>query len=1140
MINPSAFGRRAALWLTLAVSYAAFGQADYSTPYTVSKFAGLTGIAANSDGTINYAQFNLPLGITLDSNGNLYVADSGNDTIRKVTAAGITSTLAGSVGFTGIADGTGSAANFKTPSGVAVDGAGNIYVTDSLNHTIRRVTAAGVVTTLAGLPGVYGSVDATGTTARLNNPMGIALSSAGDLYVADTNNHTIRKVTTAGVVTTFAGTAGVAGSADGTGVGASFRNPFSLAFDASGNLFVSDSGNNTVRKITPAGSVTTLAGGIGVSGSADGTGTAARFNAPEGLAVDASGNVFVADSGNSLIRKISSAGVVTTVAGSVGGGRSVDGTGAGAKFQNPAGLVVDGSGTLWVADFYNHTIRKVTAAGVVTTFAGASGSSGSVDGTGNAATFDNPYGIAIDPARNIYIADRLNQTIRKVSAAGVVRTLAGLAGVTGSVDGTGSAARFNYPFGVAADASGNVYVADSGNQSIRKITPAGVVTTLAGSNGLIGSADGTGSSARFFSPSGVAVDTSGNLYVADSGNHTIRKITPAGVVTTLAGSPLAPGSANGTGSAARFFSPYGVAVDAGGNVLVADSANHLIRKITAAGVVTTVAGQTGVAGSRDGSGALATFNFPLALSFDGAGNLYIADYQNTIVRMITAAGLVKTVAGTAGIYGSDDGTGAAVQFYDVAGVAADTSGVIYVVDSSNNLIRKGLPPGAANITKQPASQTVSVGQSVTFSVTASGSGLTYQWQKNGANISGANGASYTISPVQLSDAGTYAVVIASSTTSVTSLAATLGFNSAPTITTQPASVTASVGQSATFAVTTTGDAAPTFQWQKNGVNIAGAVGASYTIGSVQASDAGSYAVIVTGSAGTVTSSAATLTVNSVAINPGRLTNLSVLTDISAAVPSFTAGITIGGASGTEPLLVRAAGPSLGALGVPGTLADPKLDFYSGQTVIATNDNWGGGATLAAVFAQVGAFPYASATSKDAAVFSPAVVPGGYTVIVSGVGGTIGTAIAEVYDATPTGSYTASSPHLTNVSVLKQISVGGSLTLGFTIGGSTSKTVLIRAIGPALGLAPFSIAGAMTDPQLTLYNSANAVIQTNDNWGGDAAVMAAIAATGAFPVANTASKDAMLVATLAPGGYTAAASGVGGVGGFAIVEVYEVP
>ena len=217
------------------------------------------------------------------------------------------------------------------------------------------------------------------------------------------------------------------------------------------------------------------------------------------------------------------------------------------------------------------------------------GSRGSTDGTGSAARFFGPTGVAVDAAANVYVSDQLNHTIRKITPAAVVSTLAGLAGSPGSTDGTGSAARFFQPLGVAVDAAGNVYVADTNNQTIRKITPAGVVSTLAGLANSQGSTDGTGSAARFFAPTSVAVDAVGDVYVADDSNHTIRKITPAGVVSTLAGLAGSAGSADGTGSAARFFNPFGVAVDAAGNVYVADTGNNSIRKITPAGVVTTFA-----------------------------------------------------------------------------------------------------------------------------------------------------------------------------------------------------------------------------------------------------------------------------------------------------------------------------------------------------------------------------------------------------------------------------------------------------------------------------------------------------------------------------------------------------------------------
>ncbi len=319
--------------------------------------------------------------------------------------------------------------------------------------------------------------------------------------------------------------------------------------------------------------VSTLAGN-GTAGYADGTSTAAQFYYPYGVAVDGSGNVYVADYGNDRIRKITAAGVVTTLAGSGTAGYA-DGTAAAAQFYNPRDVAVDGSGNVYVADASNQRIRKITAAGVVTTLAG-SGTAGFADGTSTAAQFYYPSGVAVDGSGNVYVADALNQRIRKITAAGVVTTLAG-SGTAGYADGTGTAAQFRNPTGVAVDGSGNVYVADQSNQRIRKMTAGGVVTTLAGS-GMYGYADGTATAARFSNPYGVAVDGSGNVYVGDESNQRIRKITAGGVVTTLAGSGTA-GYADATGTAAQFSNPLGVAVDGSGNVYVADYGNNRIRKI---------------------------------------------------------------------------------------------------------------------------------------------------------------------------------------------------------------------------------------------------------------------------------------------------------------------------------------------------------------------------------------------------------------------------------------------------------------------------------------------------------------------------------------------------------------------------------
>ena len=629
------------------------------------------------------------------------VGDGGTGTGETGTLA----VLAGIPSGIGSADGTGAAARFNTPNGVAADGAGNLFVADFDNHTIRKITPAGVVTTFAGTAGLPGSADGTGAAARFYAPGDVAVDGAGNVFVADWGNNTIRRITPAGAVTTFAGTAGLSGSADGTGAAARFAGPTGMAVDRSGNMFVADNLNHTIREITPAGVVTTFAGKAGLSGSADGTGAAARFNGPIGVTVDQAGNVFVADSQNRTIRKITPAGVVTTFAGTAGSSGDADGMGAAARFRVPSGLAADGSDNLFVGDDYNYTIRKITPAGVVTTFAGTAGVSGNADGTGAAARFKSPLGVTVDQAGNVFVADRSNYTIRKITPAGVVTTFAGAASWSGSADGTGAAASFFYPTGVAVDGWGNLFVSDNFNHTIRKITPAGVVTTFAGTAGSAGSADGTGAAARFLNPSGVAVDGSGNLFVTDSYNQTIRVITPTGVVTTLAGTVGSLGSADGTGAAAKFHYPNAVAVDGAGNVFVADTGNNTIRKITPAGVVTTFAGTAGAQGSADGTGAVANFEFPTAVAVDGLDNVFVADSGNNTIRQITPAGVVTTLAGTPGLFGSADGTGAAARFCNPYGVAVDQAGNVLVADKGNNTIRKITPSGVVTTIVGRASTT---------------------------------------------------------------------------------------------------------------------------------------------------------------------------------------------------------------------------------------------------------------------------------------------------------------------------------------------------------------------------------------------------------------------------------------------------
>ncbi|HSY18273.1 MAG TPA: chitobiase/beta-hexosaminidase C-terminal domain-containing protein [Candidatus Acidoferrales bacterium] len=349
-----------------------------------------------------------------------------------------------------------------------------------------------------------------------------------------------------------------------TVIAAQFPSPSCITVDAAGNLYVGDSSNNTIQLITPAGLVSLIAGSTGSAGSKDGTGTDALFRQPGGIIVNSFGTLFVADTGNSTIRQILPGGVVTTLAGSPGNQAFQDGSGAGAFFNMPVGIALDTTGNLFVTDKNNDVIRKISG-GTVTTLAGTAGSAGSNDGIGAAAQFHFPTGIAIDGSNKTYVADTFNDTIRKVTlSSGNVVTLAGLASTSGSSDGSGNAALFNLPGGAATDSAGNVYIADTANDTIRMMTSGGTVTTLAGLAGIAGLADGTGSNALFNQPEDVTVDSAGNVYVADTGNAAIRKIAPGGIVTTLTTVPAPPPL---TGNAAGVTKSSTAPVVAGGGAM---------------------------------------------------------------------------------------------------------------------------------------------------------------------------------------------------------------------------------------------------------------------------------------------------------------------------------------------------------------------------------------------------------------------------------------------------------------------------------------------------------------------------------------------------------------------------------------------
>lgn len=680
-------------------------------PWTVTSLAGpaTQGNDGFNNGSGSVALFKEPYGLTLDGLGNVYVADSGNHRIRKITPSGVVSTYAGS-GTPGFVNNSlAASAQFETPRAVAFYN-NDVYVADTLNHSIRKIAPnginAGAVTTVAGLDST-GFVDGT-TAARFNTPSGLASDGTGKLYVADENNHAVREVLiSTGAVTTVAGT-GFPGFVNGLS-GASnlvqFRSPTGLLVtrdrpgvpNSGGNLVVADSSNHVLRNINinpinvPYSVVSSSSyPGVLVSAVFDpvalglnpdvtyyfrwastpantqtpGTYTSMTLrDFPDVTTVTASNITPTAAQLNATVNANSTSTTVKfeystdpdllnpyEVSAFVGSGVAgfANGTGVASQFSDPSGVVTDACGDVYVADRLNNRIRKITSAGVVSTFAG-SGAAGFGEGTGTAAIFERPSGMAMDSKGNFYVADEYNHCIRRITPAGVVDTFAGIGQNAGFEDAARLSAKFRFPRGVAVDSADNIYVADTGNHRIRRIDAvSGDVTTLAGTGGAA-FADGGFATASLSSPQALAVTLDGRVLVADTGNHRIRMIE-SGVVSTLAGS--GNGFLDGAGASAQFSSPTGITLDALGVAYVTDQGNHRIRWIATDGVnvvVTTLAG-SGLPGSVNSPAAslypttACQFDEPTGIGMDTAGTIYIT--QQGLVRKIARSASLPFMLGT--------------------------------------------------------------------------------------------------------------------------------------------------------------------------------------------------------------------------------------------------------------------------------------------------------------------------------------------------------------------------------------------------------------------------------------------------------------------------------------------------------------
>lgn len=694
-----------------------------------------------------------PGSVTTDAAGNMYISQGAS--IRKVDTAGIISTVAGNglPGYSGDGGPAIGATFFCT--NVASDAAGNLYLADTTNQRIRKIDTSGIITTFAGNGKQgYSGDGGPAANAMLALPQGLTVDSAGNVYFAD-NGTRIRKVDTTGTITTVAGSGSPLSLGDGGPAASAGMTPVWVAVDSSGNLYIADAGGKKIRKVNTAGIIGTFAGGALPTGTGNGDGgppTSGIFTMVSSVAVDSAGNVYVSDPGADRIREITSGAsgspvnvspatlsfsytagaasppsqtvVITSPGASLTYTASASTASGGPWLSvSPASGIVSATLTISVnpsalaPGSYNGTITitpsgtgntpqtvpvKLTVSapasqGIISTVAGNGNVPFSVEGGAATSTAMGVNAIALDASGNLYIADIVSSRVLKVSPSGTVNTFAGNG--TFSFAGDGGPARnasFFNPSGVAADSFGNVYIADSTNNRVRKVNSAGTITTFAGTGSPAFSGDGgPAASAALFSPSAVAVDASGNVYIADGGNFRIRKVTTGGIISTVAGGAPVPGYSGDGGPAigAGFTLPGGVTVDSAGNLYIADAGNNRIRKVNSAGVITTVAGN-GVKGfSGDGGPAtgasLNLFNAHCGLAVDSAGNLYIPDVANHRVRKVDASGIITTVAGD-GIAGfSGDGSPAtSAGLNNPSDIAFDSAGNFYIADTSNNRVRK--------------------------------------------------------------------------------------------------------------------------------------------------------------------------------------------------------------------------------------------------------------------------------------------------------------------------------------------------------------------------------------------------------------------------------------------------------------------
>ncbi len=666
-------------WLALVAFFSVLAAAG------TERVTNVVGGRLGDDGPATSASLALPSAVVRDANGDLYVSDPLDCRIRRVSASGTITTFAG----TGICGHGGDGGPAKTAHisnvyGMALDKQGNLLIADS--SVVRSIAPNGTITTIGGTgkPG-YSGDGGPATKATLRAAQGICVDATGNIYIADTGNNVIRQVDTHGIIHTVAGNHVHGFSGDGgPATFASLNFPWSVAADAHGGVYISDTDNERVRRFTVGGIINTFAGNgqFGNTGNG-GPATGAASGGVTGLHIGPGKLYFSTDS--ALVWAVNlETGIITIVAGNGESGYNGDGADAlSTSFTQPYGLALDGVGGFFVADSGNNRVRHVDVNQMVTTVAGGAVGDG---GLGTSASLNFPFTfahIAFDPSGNLYIADEGNCRVRKMSTRRIISTIAGtgICGYSGD-SGPATAATLNFPQAVAADGNGNVYISDAGNWVIRKIDSSGTITTFVS----VLTSNGAATSARTVA---LAVDGSGDLYASD-GFFGIWKITPDGQTSIVAGTLFMVGY-NGDGipaTQARLSLPTGVALDGKGNIYISDWLNSRIRKVDTDGIISTIAGTGAFGFSGDGGpGPAAELFEPSDVAADGAGNVYIADWINFRIRVVDASGTINTLAGSGGYgYNGNDDIATRTNLFPHSVVVRD--GIVYFLDAGTYRVRK--------------------------------------------------------------------------------------------------------------------------------------------------------------------------------------------------------------------------------------------------------------------------------------------------------------------------------------------------------------------------------------------------------------------------------------------------------------------